>query len=425
MTYINRLAEIKVNEALEYSGAVVIEGSKACGKTSLAKRLSNSQVLLDVSQKDRQAGLADPQSLLGGKTPRLIDEWQRVPEVWNSVRNEVDKRGMDGQFILTGSATPADEATRHSGAMRIVRVKMKPLTLFESGLSSGAVSLGKLFNGDEIKRSSWVGSSETHSLGSDTRSLGNLADICCRGGWPSNVGRSLTAAMKANQQYLQTVGLVDVKLLDDKQRDPNKMSALLFSLSKSVASYVSNKTLMLDSENFGYSIDAKTLSSYLNALERIWVVEEQLAWGESLRSNAQVRKSPKRHLVDPSLAVAAMDADPDVLMSNKSFFGQVFESLVYRDISVYADIFDAKVNAFQDNRDYEIDLVITRKTKWAGIEIKLSATQEIIDNAGRKLLKIARNFKTQPQFLAVISSDTNSYLRSDGVYVLSIFDIKI
>ena len=292
--YQPRFVDAQLERALRSTGAVLLEGPKACGKTSTARQQAASVVRLDASPQLRAAGAADPNLLLDGPTPRLVDEWQLVPEVWNAVRYQVDERQADGQFILTGSATPSDDLTRHTGAGRVARVRMAPMSLYETGASDGAVSLESLFGGERPS-----------SAGPDI-DLRGVAELLCRGGWPGHLHRDLEDALNANRDYLTTTASADIITVDGVRRDPRKVTALIYALARSNGTYVTDKTLQADVNGRGQSLAPRTLTSYMDALQRLWIAVEQTAWGQHLRSGAQLRKAPKRHLVDPSLAVAAL-----------------------------------------------------------------------------------------------------------------------
>lgn len=409
--YRARVVDDQLARGLRSAGAVLLEGPKACGKTSTARQQAASTVRLDASPQLRALGEADPHLLLTGDTPRLIDEWQLVPEVWNAVRYQVDERQADGQFILTGSATPADDLTRHTGAGRVARVRMSPMTVHEAGYGTGAVSLASLFDGD------------TPSSNSCDASLADIAELVCRGGWPGNLRRTVDDALSANRDYLRTVAGTDIVTVDGVRRDPRKVAALLFALARSNATYVTDKTLQADVNGRGESLVPRTLASYVDALCRLWIVVEQPAWGQHLRSAAQVRRSPKRHLVDPSLAVAALGANPKALLADLETLGQQFESLVFRDLSVHAQAFGGTVHAYQDASGAEIDAVVVRDDRWLGIEVKLGARPEVVDPAAAGLLRIARHMRTPPAALAVVTATGASYRRPDGVNVISLLDL--
>jgi predicted AAA+ superfamily ATPase len=412
--YIPRLIDAEIKKHLSFAGALVVEGPKACGKTSSAIQHSKSIVRLDKDKRVRQMAQENPEALLPGETPRLIDEWQLVPEVWNTVRAEVDSRNLDGQFILTGSATPTDELTRHSGAMRFTRLQMSTMTLTELGSSTGTVSLSSLWDSADVK--------------GDVNQKGNLEQVVthmCKGGWPTNIKRTVDASLDANINYLRTMGSVDIITIDGVKRDPRKVEALFYALARNVATYVTNKTLLADTELYGQSIDAKTLTNYLDALSRLWLVPEQKAWGEHLRSKTQIRKSPKRHLIDPSLAVAALGANVNSLLDDRETCGLIFESFVFHELSAYAGAMDADIRAYQTSSGEEIDAVIVKGVQWAGVEVKLTQDMNIIDAAALKLINIAAKMKTAPKFLSIFTADGYSYTRKDGVHVICISDLTV
>jgi predicted AAA+ superfamily ATPase len=408
-----RVVDAQLQRALRGAGAVVLEGTKACGKTTTALQFAASSVRLDKDTALRQAGLADPTLLLAGATPRLIDEWQLVKDVWNAARTEVDDRSQPGQFILTGSATPADDATRHSGAMRFLRITMRPMSLAESGESNRTASLAQLWSGQPLAASA------------DSSDLEAVAQAACRGGWPGTLRVDLETAQDLNLSYLRAVAATDIVMVDGIRRDPLKVLALLQALGRNTATYVSNRRLQTDSAAFGQPIDANTIPVYLDALERLWVLANQHAWGGHLRSSAQARKAPKRHLADPSLAAAAMGARPSDLLADREAFGQVFETLVYRDLSVYAQASGMAVRAFQDSKGNEIDAVVVNGIHWAGLEIKLSSSPEVLDSAATKLAAIAARMTSRPQFLGIITAVGPSYTRPDGVHVIPITHLGI
>ncbi|WP_250445775.1 ATP-binding protein [Actinotalea sp. C106] len=410
-TYVPRLVDAQLRRGLRSAGAVLIEGPKACGKTSTARQRAASSVRLDASPQIRAAGEADPNLLLDGLTPRLIDEWQLVPSVWNAVRYQVDERQTDGQFILTGSATPADDITRHTGAGRVARIRMAPLSLYESGASDGAVSLERLLGGEH-----------SSSLGSEL-DLMDVAELLCRGGWPAHLHRDLEDALHANRDYLSTVAAADIITVDGVRRDPRKVTELIYALARSNGTYVTDKTLKADVSGRGQTLATRTLASYMDALQRLWIAVEQTAWGQHLRSGAQLRKAPKRHLIDPSLAIAALGASPASLINDPEAFGQHFESLVFRDLSVYAQAIGGTVHAYQESSGAEFDAVVVRGDEWAGFEVKLSARPEVVDAAASGLLALTRRMRRPPAALAVVTATGPSYQRPDGVDVISVLNL--
>ena len=402
--YRARLADHELRQRLGAAGAVVIEGPKACGKTATARQAAASEVLLDVDANARRAVAIDPALVLAGAAPRLIDEWQTEPAIWNHVRRAVDDRARPGQFILTGSAVPADDVTRHTGAGRLTRLRLRPMSLFETGRSSGAVSLRALLAGAAPR------SAES------ALSIKELAGQVCRGGWPGNLQRSVNQALQANRAYLDEIRRVDVGRVDETRRDPAKVGDLLRSFARNVATYAAASTMAADLNNH-------TADAYLTALERLMIVEDQPAWAPHLRSRSRLRGAPKRHFVDPSLAVAALRADPDRLLRDLAWFGFLFESLVVRDLRVYAQHRDAEVLQYRDNTGLEVDAIVQAADgTWAAFEVKLGAG--MIDAAAATLLRFAKRVdparSRAPAALAVIVAGGYGYVRGDGIGVIPI-----
>ncbi len=407
-----RVADGELRQRLDRSGAVLIEGPKACGKTETARQIAGSEVLLDVDARARAAAALDPNLILDGDTPRLIDEWQTEPRIWNHVRRAVDDRRKPGQFILAGSAVPADDAIRHSGAGRISRLRMRPMSLFELGLSDGSISLGDLLKG---------GSARSGDTGLE---LGDLAEATVRGGWPALRELSVEDAMKGVTDYLEEISRTDINRVDGSDRDPERVRRLLHSLARNVATHAAKATLAADSADGGDSpLKQHTVSEYLSALQRLFVVEDQPPWEPHLRSRSILRKSPKRHFVDPSLAAAALKARPDALLRDLNLFGFLFESLVVRDLRVYSQPIRGEVRQFRDNKGLEIDAVVESDAGWAAFEIKLGSP-EAIEEGAANLLKFAREVDTrrsgEPAALGIIVAGGYGYVRGDGIQVIPI-----
>lgn len=408
-TYLPRIVDRVLRQRLRSHGAVLIEGPKACGKTSTAGQIAASEVRLDADVAMRRAGLAEPAILLEGPTPRLIDEWQRVLDVWDAVRNAVDDRQQDGQFILTGSATPSDALIRHSGAMRVSRLRMRPMSLFESDDSTGVISLAALLTGEKL-----TAVPPAHDLAA-------IAELTCRGGSPATLHRKIDDAQQSARDYLDTIAGTDLSEVDGIRRDPRKVKALLFSLARHNATYTDLKVLAADATGQGEPVTSKTVSTYLDPLLRLWVVDEQYAWGGQLRSAAQVRSKPKRHLIDPSLAVAALGADPIALLADREMFGFQFESLVYRDLCGYAYALGGQVRAYRDSRDVEVDaIVVGPKNQWVALEVKLSGSDAVLELAAKSLRRFADSMTTAPASSGIVVATGPSYRRTDGVHVISI-----
>ncbi len=407
--YLPRIAESQLTRRLQSAGIVVIEGPKACGKTETARRYAASEVLMDVDEEARRALQVDPALVLAGERPRLIDEWQVAPQLWNHLRRNVDDAAAPGQFLLTGSAMPNDDVTRHTGAGRIARVHLRPMSLFEMSLSSGAVSLARMM----------VGQPDTSS---DTNlKVAALAEIVCRGGWPGNLRLSLQAALDAQRDYLHEIQRTDIARVDGVRRDPYNVERVVRSLARNVATTVAASTLASDAGGADGPLDPNTVRDYLSALRRLMILEEQPAWAPHLRSRSVLRKSPKRHLVDPSLAVAALGGNPDRLLKDLKLFGFLFESLVARDLRVYAQNIDASLYHYRDNTGFEIDAIVEdSQGNWCAFEVKLGTGQ--IDEAAANLLKFRERIDLEsteePRTLGVIVSTGYGYMRKDGVAVI-------
>ena len=413
-SYIPRLCDADLQLALQSSGAVLIEGAKWCGKTSTASKASRSVVYMqDPDNAGAYLAMADskPSLLLKGETPRLIDEWQMAPVLWDAVRFEVDKRGQTGQFILTGSAVPSDNVTAHTGTGRISRLTLRPMSLFESLESNGALSLRTLFDGnqDVEARSEF--------------SIEEIAFALCRGGWPASIKHRGATALRMATDYVEAVINYDVSRVDNVDKNPDRVRLLLRSLARNIATSATYQTIRSDMEATDISISDKTINSYINALRRIFVVEDLPAWSPSLRSKTAIRTSAKRHFVDPSIATAVLRTNPDGLLKDFQYFGFLFESLCTRDMRVYAQKNDGDVFHYRDKSGLESDLIVRlRDGRWAAIEVKLGKKQ--IDEAAENLLTLKARIdedKMGPaSFLMVITGGQYAYRRSDGVLVVPI-----
>lgn len=409
--YWNRILDGLLERRLASQGAVLIEGPRACGKTSTARQQAASEVLLDVDENARRAASVDPTLVLEGDVPRLIDEWQLEPTLWNHIRREVDDRGQPGQFILTGSAVPDDDVTRHTGAGRITRLWMRPMTLFETDHSTGAVSLAEILDGT------------TEEAPDPGLSVPDLVELVAVGGWPGHLGRDVESALQAVRDYLEEVARTDIRRVDDVRRDPARVRRLLRSLARNVGTRAATATLATDARGGDGSLDDDTARDYLDALERLGIVEDQPAWAPHLRSRSRLRKSPKRHFVDPSLAVAALRATPDRLLEDLELFGFLFESLVIRDLRVYAQAADAEVYQYRDNTGLEVDAVVEAADgRWAAFEIKLGSRriEEAAENLARFADRVDTSRSGEPSALGVIAGTGYAYRREDGVAVIPI-----
>lgn len=411
MAYLPRVVDDELRLRLEATGAVVIEGAKACGKTETARQVARSEVLLDVDANARAAATIAPGTVLAGAVPRLIDEWQIEPAIWNHIRRAIDDRAQPGQFILTGSAIPADDITRHTGAARMTRLRMRPMSLHETGHSTGTISLKALL---------------ASSLGACSDPGLTIQDVATRvavGGWPSHQVLTHPQALQAMRGYLDEIRRVDIDRVDNVRRDPDRVGRLLTSLARNVATSVSVSALARDTGGTDGPLKDDTVREYLAALDRLMIIEDQPAWAPHLRSRSILRTAPKRHFVDPALAVAALRATPVRLLHEIEWFGFLFESLVVRDLRIYAQANDAMVRHYRDNTGLEVDAIVeTAAGVWAAFEVKLGQKQ--IDEAAKHLLTFAERVDTtvcgRPATLAVIVAAGYGYVRPDGVAVIPI-----
>lgn len=418
--YLKRIADRMLQERLAASGAVLIEGPKWCGKTRTA--LENSKSHLFMQDPDRavsylKAADIKPSLLLQGETPRLLDEWQTAPVLWDAVRFMVDQRGKPGQFILTGSAVPKDNVVQHTGTGRISRLMMRPMSLYESLESNGSVSLRALFDGQaEI---------DTFS----TLTIEQIAFAIVRGGWPASIGESEDIALRHAIDYVEAVINADVSRVDGIEKNPVRVRALLRSLSRNISTLATIRTIRADIAlgDADESISEKTISQYLGALDRIFVTENLPAWNPALRSKSAIRTSPKRLFVDPSIAAAVMRLTPSRLLDDFNYFGFLFESLCDRDLRIYAEAIDGQVFHYRDGSGLEADAVIALNDgRWAAVEVKLGSKE--IDEAAGHLLKLKDKVNTEkmrePSFLMILTGTEIAYRREDGVYVVPLGCLK-
>jgi uncharacterized protein len=409
LPYIPRITDLELTQRLKAAGAVLIDGAKACGKTETARQVAASEVLLDVDRAARDAAELNPGLVLEGDVPRLIDEWQLEPEIWNHVRRAVDERVDPGQFILTGSAQPTDDETRHTGAGRISRLRMRPMSLFELGVSNGEISLAELLAGD-------TGEASDPGFGLDT-----VTDAICRGGWPAFMGLELPDALRRVREYLGEIPR-DTQRLGPRHR-VERVTRILRSLARNVATPVTARTLAADASRPEDPVSDDAVAGYLDSLSRLFVVESQPAWQPHLRSRYRLRRAAKRHFVDPSLAVAALRGDQDALLRDLHFTGLLFESMAIRDLRVYAQALDGEVEYYQDSSDLEVDAIVQTGDSWAAFEIKLGGEKRIEEGAAT-LLRFKERRDTSksgdPAVLAVITATGYGYVREDDINVIPI-----
>ena len=418
--YKPRLIDRTIDEFLETFGAICIEGPKWCGKTWTSSYHSNSEIMLGNPEgnfQNRQLAEMSPSLVLEGEAPRLIDEWQEVPQLWDAVRYKVDQNAKKGQFILTGSATPNHKGILHSGAGRIAKLRMRPMSLYESGNSGGEVSLKQICEGKiEAKITGEV-------------NLKQIIDFIIRGGWPANQDTALKQAAYLPVQYIRAILDDDVYRMDNIKRDKHKMELLLRSLARNEATTATNKKLKNDMKEIDdEDIDVDTVAAYLDIFSRLFLTENQLPFEPKLRSSIRIKQAEKRHLSDPSLAAALLNASPEMLLQDLNTLGFLFEALCERDLKIYAETFGAGLYHYQDYNNNEMDAVIEMPNgEWCGFEIKLGANQ--IEAAAENLIRIRNDIKNnggkEPSSLCVICGLSNAaYQRPDGVFVVPITALK-
>ncbi|MEJ1089736.1 DUF4143 domain-containing protein [Microbacterium sp. Mu-80] len=406
------MIDTELAEALQYPGAVLLEGPRACGKSATGRHHAASSIQLDTDPGAVTLAALDPARLLVGARPRFIDEWQLAPQVWNSVRAAVDRED-DASFILAGSAVPADDATRHSGAGRMLRFKMRPMSLAESGHSAGDVRLSEL-----------LATPADPVSGASDLTVPDLAEVLVRGGWPGLQTLPLRQAVNRLRSYLDDTARIDLPRLEDEpRRDPDAVLRLVRALGRSVATEVSIAALARAASAGDERMTDATVQSYLGALSRVFAIEDQPSWGPHLRSRDRVRKAPRRHLIDPSLAAAAVGAGADRLLTDLGYFGQLFESLVVRDLRVYAEPLGGVVRHYRDSAGREVDAIIELPDgSWLAIEIKLAASRE--DSAAESLLRFVSNLDASrtppPTAMIIITGGQYAYTRADGIHVVPI-----
>ncbi len=422
--YWPRAVDTVLHQKLGFYGAVLIEGCKWCGKSTTARYFAKSILELQDPQV-RKSSLElvelDPKLLLEGDKPRMIDEWQDIPSIWDAVRYSVDREGIAGQYILTGSTTPGEELPRHSGIGRIARLTMRPMSLYESGESNGQVSLKAMFDG----RGEISGSSDV--------SLGEIAYICARGGWPMSVVRGKSQkknALQVAKDYLQVLVQNDIDMSNVGSYEANKMKRLIRSLARNIATPVSLNTLIADVTGDGQETFAKaTASTYLAILQKLFIMDDVEAWSPRLRSRTEIRVGRKRNLVDPSLAVAALYGSENDLLNDLNTFGLIFESLALRDLKIYMQTLAGEVLYYRDSYGQECDAILHFDDgQWAAVEVKLGSTTSI-DEGAAALLKLCEKVDLEkmrkPAFLMVLTAASKyAYRRKDGVCVVPIGCLK-
>jgi len=411
MKYRKRLSDNELERKLASSGAILIRGAKSCGKTESANRIAKSILRVDIDENVPALIKTAPKRLLLGETPRLIDEWQTQPTLWNYVRHEVDARKLPAQFILTGSANPEEDAKLHSGAGRFTTLNMRTMSWQELGISSGKISMKNLFKGVKI------------DICDEPAELEFIVDKLIIGGFPTLLDKRVDQAVDLNRAYIDLLADVDMSRVSNIKRDPYRVRDLLRSIARNTATPVEITTLAADiHEKEANDISRPTIYDYLDTLNRLMVIEDQPAWNTHIRSSASLRKTPKRHFTDVSLAIAALGADAETLLNDINFTGFLFESLVTHDLRVYAQANDANVYYYRDTSGLEVDAIVQKRNgDWAAFETKLGTGQ--IEEAATNLKKMAAVVNTEktkpPVSLNIITGTGISYTRNDGINVIS------
>lgn len=420
--YKKRVADKLLEKKLKSKGAVLIQGAKWCGKTTTAEQIAKSVLYMaQPENKSQNLILSDinPTQLLEGEVPRLIDEWQIAPKLWDAIRFEIDHRNKEGNFILTGSSVPADmtEVT-HTGTGRFAWLTMRPMSLYESGESNGEISLEELFKSEKSI-------SSTNKL-----SLEDIAFLCCRGGWPRSIFMEKEIALEQAVDYYDAVVYSDISRVDGIKRDPERVKKLMRAYSRNIGTSASNETIKNDMINNDVaSLDTDTIYTYIEALKKIFVIEEVSSWNPNLRSQTAIRSSNTRYFVDPSIATASLGIGPNDLLNDLRTFGFIFEALCIRDLRVYAESLDGNVYHYRDANGLECDAVIhLRNGSYGLVEIKLGGDKLIsegIDNLKNMYSKIDIDKMKKPAFMMVLTATGNyAYKREDGIYIVPIGCLK-
>ena len=416
--YMPRVADKILKQKLEYMGGVLIEGCKWCGKSTTAKQVAKS--CIEFQDPDRKIqydkiSTTKPSIFLEGEKPRLFDEWQMYPVVWDSIRTDVDRTGLKGQYILTGSARPAENKVMHTGTGRITKLLMRPMSLYESQESNGRVSLKDIINNEDIE-------------GVSALDFDGIINAMMRGGWPESLKIDGDNKYEIAKDYVKSLLSEEVSSLDNIERNSQKMDVVLKSLSRNISTNVSKTTIVEDVANqFSNNISRPTLDAYLSTLEKLFILEYIPATNLNLRSKTPLRVSPKIELVDPSLAIASLGLKKSDLINDLNFTGFIFENMCMRDLKIYAESLNGNLSYYRDKNDFEVDCILTLGNgKWGAIEIKLGAGE--IPYAAENLNKFKENIDTEkygePSFLMVLTADEYSYKREDGIYVVSIGSLK-
>jgi predicted AAA+ superfamily ATPase len=417
--YIPRIIDKELRQKLRVSGAVLIKGAKATGKTETARQCAGSEARIDVDPDIREKMGIDPGLILRGKNPRLLDEWQLEPALWNHVRREVDDRKKPGQFILTGSADLADASRLHSGAGRFSVLEMRPMTWFESGISSGRISLKKILEGKKI----------TAGAACDITIDGMISHILC-GGWPANIGKSERESIEYVRDYVKLLAESDVSKAPGarRRRNSTKIMRILSSYSRNIATEAAQSLIASEARGEDMSLAQGTADRYIEVLKDLMIIENVPAWRPHIRSSATLRRSEKKYFADPSIAAACLDLNADQLLNDLNYLGLLFESEAIRDLRVYAGAAASKISHYRDSTGLEIDAIVHDNSgKWSAFEIKLGRDKQ--DEAAKHLLKLASLIdekKTKPPVsLNIITGFGFGHTRPDGVNVIPLSELGV
>lgn len=421
MKYIKRYAEKDIERALRSSGAVVVVGPKFCGKTTTSMLFQKSFMKLNTNSRIKLARL-NPKQALEGKNPRLIDEWQTVPEIWNYVKEDLDNEYQFGKYILTGSSTPVDKSEiHHSGAGRIVAIKMRPMSLFESGESKGIVSLLELFEGKPL----------TTFDENEKFTLEDVAFLTCRGGWPISVISDKAVSLDVTRNYYNSLFVFedcDNENFRNKRADILKM--ILRSYARNISTEASKQSIIDDvKQSNERTMDSKTFDDYIEALQDLYIISDIEAWNPNIRSKTSIRTTPTRHFVDTSIACRALNIFPEDLMNDLESFGLFFEDLAVRDLSIYAQAHGGEIRHYRDKNGLECDAIVHLEDgRWGAVEIKLGG-DKLIEDGAKSLTALKNKIEKKskepnPSFLMILTARGSLYQREDGIYVVPINCLK-
>lgn len=415
INYRKRLIETDIESKMVYSGAVQIEGPKWSGKSTTASLFAKTVIKLQnpiIKKQYQTLATISKEDVLDGEKPILFDEWQEVPEIWDFIRLDIDDNQYKGAYILTGSTKKQNVVTSHTGTGRINSVYMRPMSLYESGDSLGTVSLSKLFKSETLKPTK------------SNVTVTDIARLICRGGWPESIDLPIKAQLNIPKDLLTSIISHDVDEVDGVKKDKEKFKKFVRSYARNISTLATNKTIYQDQSNENISIDEKTFGTYLNALERLYIVENVKAWSPNIRSSKTIRTSDKKQFVDPSIAVAALGLSPEKLKNDFNTFGFFFESICTRDLRIYAETHGGQVYHYNDSLGLEIDLIIELPDgRWAGVEVKMGENE--VDKASENLKKLSEDvIGLKPAFLMILTNTQLAYQRPDGVFVVPIGCLK-